>query len=61
MTGSRDDAIGTILTAERIAPDQVRQHYLSRKLVISLARSTIGKPSIEVENLARRMRINELL
>ena len=38
MTGRKDDALFTMLQAERMAPDQVRQHYLSREVVTALAR-----------------------
>jgi hypothetical protein len=61
MTGKRDHALGTILTAEQMAPDQVRQHYLSRKLVASLVRSAVGKPGTELDGLARRLRIGEFV
>jgi len=59
MTGKRDDALGTMLTAERIAPEQVRQHHLSRKVVMALIRDSIGRPPIELEKLARRVNIHE--
>ncbi|HEX5405771.1 MAG TPA: XRE family transcriptional regulator [Pseudonocardiaceae bacterium] len=57
MTGNRDDALGTILTAERAAPEQVRQHHLSRKVVTKLVRSTVGQPSIELDKLAKRVNV----
>jgi transcriptional regulator with XRE-family HTH domain len=63
MTGDRDNALNTMLTAERIAPDQVRQHYVSREVVMNLARSSIGKPAVELAHLAGRIksiRIGEL-
>lgn len=60
MTGNRDGALGTILRAERVAPEQVRQHYLGRTVVMNLTRSTIGKPAIELQKLAKRMKISEL-
>jgi transcriptional regulator with XRE-family HTH domain len=59
MTGNRDDALGTMLSAERIAPEQVRQHHLSRKVVMTLIRSGTGKPAIELEKLARRVNFGE--
>ncbi len=59
MTGNRDNALGTMLTAERIAPEQVRQHHLSRKVVMTLMRSLTGKPAIELEKLARRVNVRE--
>jgi hypothetical protein len=59
LTGNRDDALGTMLTAERIAPEHVRQHYLSRKVVTTLMRSSKGKPTVELDKLARRVKISE--
>src|SRR5262249_38798236 len=55
LIGNREDALGAIIAAERIAPEQVRQHYLSRKVVAALIRSAPGKPSIELDKLARRV------
>jgi hypothetical protein len=48
-----------MLSAERIAPEQVRQHHLSRKVVMTLIRSGTGKPAIELEKLARRVNFGE--
>jgi transcriptional regulator with XRE-family HTH domain len=59
LTGRKDDALGAMLTAERIAPEQVRQHYLSRKVVMTLIRSTPGKPAPELSKLAARVKISE--
>jgi hypothetical protein len=59
LTGKKDDALGTMLTAERIAPEQVRQHYLSRKIVMAMMRSTPGKPTPELSKLAARVKISE--
>jgi hypothetical protein len=59
LTGNRDDALGTMLTAERIAPKQARQHHLSGKVVMTLIRSGTGKPAIELQKLARRVNILE--
>jgi tetratricopeptide (TPR) repeat protein len=61
LTGNRDDALGTTLAAERIAPEQVRQHYLSRTIVMTLIRSAPGKPTIELERLAGRVKVRELI
>lgn len=59
LTGNRDDAVSTILTAERIAPEQVRQHYLSREVVVTLMRGTVGKPGVQLDKLARRVKAHE--
>jgi transcriptional regulator with XRE-family HTH domain len=61
LTGNRDDALGTTLTAERIAPEQVHQHYLSRQIVMTLIQGTPGKPTIELERLAERVKVRELI
>ena len=60
MAGDHVDALGTLLAAERIAPEQVRQHYVSTKVVIALRRNAIGKPSAELADLAKRMKVSEL-
>jgi hypothetical protein len=59
LTGRKADALGAMLTAERIAPEQVRQHYLSRKAVMTLIRSTPGKPAPELSKLAARVKVSE--
>jgi hypothetical protein len=59
MTGNRDDALTAMLSAERIAPEQVRQHYLSRSIVTALTQSAPGKPGVQLDKLARRVRIRE--
>lgn len=61
LTGNRDEALRTTLTAERIAPEQVRQHYLTRRIVLTLMQSTPRKPTIELERLADRVRVRELI
>jgi hypothetical protein len=59
MTGSPDDALSAMLTAERIAPEQVRQHYVSRNVVTALMRDAPGKPGVQLGKLAKRVRIRE--
>jgi transcriptional regulator with XRE-family HTH domain len=59
LTGNRDDALSTMLTAERIAPEQVRQHYLSRKVVVMLMQHAVGKPGVQLDRLAKRVKIRE--
>jgi hypothetical protein len=48
-----------MLTAERIAPEQVRQHYLSRKVVVMLMQHAVGKPGVQLDRLAKRVKIRE--
>ncbi|MGH3468071.1 MAG: helix-turn-helix domain-containing protein [Thermocrispum sp.] len=57
QTGRRADAIATVLDAERMAPEQVRHHYLGRQLVLGWVRTTVGSPPVELDRLARRMRV----
>ncbi|WP_198036895.1 helix-turn-helix transcriptional regulator [Nocardia sp. BMG51109] len=54
LAGNRDDALSTMLAAERMAPEQVHQHYLSRKVVATLVRSTVSR-QVEIDRLARRV------
>lgn len=61
LSDNRDDALSTMLNAERIAPEQVRQHHVSRKVVINLVRNTTGKPGVELARLAERVNVRELI
>jgi hypothetical protein len=60
LTGNREDALGALLTAERLAPEQVHQHYLARKVIAALAKNKTGMPSVGLEKLAMRARAGEL-
>lgn len=53
----RDDALAAVLDAERLAPEQVRYHLLSRQLVLHRVRNQRGKPSYELLSLARRLHV----
>lgn len=55
--GRREDALSMVLHAERQAPEQVRYHFLTRYLVQLWMRSVKGKPSIELAQLASRLRL----
>lgn len=57
LSGRREGAISTVLDAERLAPEQVRHHYLSRQLVLTWVRNTQGSPGVELDRLARRMHV----
>lgn len=59
MAGNREDALHTMLMAERVAPEQVHRHYVSRGVVLTLMRTATGKPTIELGKLAKRMKISE--
>jgi transcriptional regulator with XRE-family HTH domain len=52
-----EDAMATLLQAERIAPEQVRHHALSRRLVQSWMRRGRGKPSYQLAALAQRVHV----
>lgn len=52
-----DDAIAVLLTAERLAPEQVHDHVMSRQLVLRLRASGTGRRSRQLADLARRMKI----
>lgn len=52
-----DEALEMVLTAEQMAPEQVRHHYMSRELVLGWVRGTKGRPSRPVADLAERLRI----
>lgn len=56
-TNKRDLALATVLDAERLAPEQVRYHYLSRHLVQMWVRTQKGKPSHELAGLAQRLNV----
>jgi hypothetical protein len=52
-----DQAQAVLLDAERLAPEQVRYHYLGRQLVLGWIRRGRGRPSPELVALARRLRV----
>ena len=54
-----DEALETLLAAERMAPEQVRYHMLSRSLVLGWIRRQRGKPSTALVDLARRLNVLE--
>lgn len=49
-----DDSLRCLLAAERIAPEQTRQHYLTKKVITTLVKDVKGKPSIQLDRLATR-------
>lgn len=57
LTGDRDEAVSTLIAAERMAPEQVRQHYLVKDIVRTLVRKSLGKPGIELGKLAQRVNV----
>ncbi len=57
VIGRRDDALHTVLDAERMAPEQVRHHHLTRKIVLNLVQRSVGKPSVELGKLAQRVNV----
>ncbi|MBV9853116.1 MAG: hypothetical protein JOY82_01140 [Streptosporangiaceae bacterium] len=61
LIGNQEGALGALLTAERLAPEQVRQHYLTRKVITALIKSAIGRPSVELDKLAARVNGRDLI
>jgi transcriptional regulator with XRE-family HTH domain len=53
----RDEGLAIVLDAERLAPEQVRHHYISRQLVLTWMRQQRSKPSLELAGLASRLRL----
>ncbi len=51
------DAIDELLRAERVAPEQVHGHVMSRQLVLRLRATSSGKRDRRLAELARRMKI----
>lgn len=51
------DAIHELLKAERLAPEQVHEHVMSRQLVLRLRATATGKRDRRLAELARRMKI----
>jgi transcriptional regulator with XRE-family HTH domain len=52
-----EEALTTLLTAERLAPEQVRHHAISRQLVQTWMRRGRGRPSYQLAALARRVHV----
>ena len=53
----RDQALAALLDAERLAPEQVRCHFLSRQLVLGWIRTQKGKPPYALAELAQRLHV----
>jgi hypothetical protein len=53
----RDEGLAILLSAEQIAPEQVRHHYISRQLVLTWMRQLRRKPDLELAGLAARLRL----
>jgi hypothetical protein len=58
-TGQNDDSLSALLTAEKIAPEQVQQHYLSRSIVADLMRGKAYCASADLTGLAIRVKALE--
>jgi len=52
-----DEALSILLGAEQIAPEQVRNHALSRRLVRTWMQRGRGKPSYQLAGLAKRVHV----
>ena len=53
----RDDGLAVLLSAEQIAAEQVRHHFISRQLVLTWMRQLRRKPNLELAGLAARLRL----
>ena len=53
----RDDALGVLLNAEQLAPEQIKHHAISRQLVLSWLRNHRGPRSVPLDELARRLHL----
>lgn len=53
----REETLAMLLTAERIAPEQVRSHFLSKQLVHALIRTQRGNRDPGLTGLAARLNI----
>lgn len=56
-TNRREEALATVLDAERMAPEQVRHHFISRQLVLSWMKNPRGTVTSELGALAHRLRL----
>jgi transcriptional regulator with XRE-family HTH domain len=52
-----DEALSLVLDAEELAPEQVQYHFISRQLVTKWVRNQRGRPSYQLTELARRLRV----
>ncbi len=57
VSGRRDQALSTVLAAERLAPEQVRHHFIGRQLVLSWMKNPRGTVTPELGALAHRLRL----
>jgi len=57
MRNRHEEALEAVLDAERLAPEQVRYHYMSRHLVQTWIRQQRRKPSFELASLADRLKV----
>ena len=53
----REDALGVMLEAEQLAPEQIKHHAISRQLVLSWLRNHRGPRSVALDNIARRLHL----
>jgi hypothetical protein len=52
-----DEALPIVRDAERMAPEQVRYHFLSRQLVLTWIKQQRTRPSFQLTDLARRLQV----
>lgn len=56
-----DDAVDEMLAAERLAPEQVHHHVMSRQIIADLRRSAKGERSNELAQLAERVQVADYM
>jgi transcriptional regulator with XRE-family HTH domain len=57
LAGRPDEAVAATVDAERVAPEQVRYHFIARELVASWMRDPRTRGRRDVAGLARRLRL----
>ena len=53
----RDDALGVLLDAEQLAPEQIKHHAINRQLVLSWLRNHRGPRSVLFDELTRQLHL----
>lgn len=52
-----EEALEIVLDAERLAPEQVKHHAMSRNLVLGWVRARRGPSNVALDGLARRLHL----
>ena len=54
-TGNHEEALRMVMSAERMAPEQVRHHYLTKEIVMAIIRKSTKAPTFELQKLMERI------